>query len=265
MNRNIRPTNRARTTTPSNAIDLASLFNVATQALAANKTSLNQADTYNKNHGDNMVQAFNLITQVMAANRSKSPSQQLTAASQTLAKKGNSGSTVVYAQGLAQAARQLRGQKAVTPDNAMTLIQALFGGEQQQQSTQGADLLGSLLGGGTQQQPSSAGADLLGSLLGGGTQQQPSSAGADLLGSLLGGGQTPNTSANDGQIDVNDLLTAGMAFLQAKQAGATNMQAFIQALVANGPMGNSTHRTQSGQLVASALIQALAGMAAKKK
>ena len=225
MNRNIRPTNRARTTTPSNAIDLASLFNVATQALAANKTSLNQADTYNKNHGDNMVQAFNLITQVMAANRSKSPSQQLTAASQTLAKKGNSGSTVVYAQGLAQAARQLRGQKAVTPDNAMTLIQALFGGEQQQQSTQGADLLGS----------------------------------------LLGGGQTPNTSANDGQIDVNDLLTAGMAFLQAKQAGATNMQAFIQALVANGPMGNSTHRTQSGQLVASALIQALAGMAAKKK
>ena len=161
-----------------------------------------------------------------------------------------------------------QGQKAVTPDNAMTLIQALFGGAQQQQSsTTGADLLGSLLGGGSQPQSSSTGADLLGSLLGGGQQQQSSSTGADLLGSLLGGGQTTTQGTNqqDSNIDIADLLAAGQVFLQAKQQGASNLQAIIQALIANGPMGESAHRTQSGQLVASSLIQALAGMVAKNK
>jgi hypothetical protein len=42
-------------------LDLSSLFNVATQALTANQSSLNQADTQNQNHGDNMVQVFNMI------------------------------------------------------------------------------------------------------------------------------------------------------------------------------------------------------------
>jgi hypothetical protein len=158
-----------------------------------------------------------------------------------------SGSTQVYSQGLAQAARQFQGQKAVTPENAMTLIQALFGGAQQQQAAP-------------------QGADLLGSLLGGAQQQQGAPQGADLLGSLLGGGQaTTSTGQQDAGIDVNDLLNAGMAFLNAKQQGAGNLQAVLQALIASGPMGQSPHRQQSGQLVANTLIQALAGMIAKKK
>ncbi len=42
-------------------LDLSSLFGAAAQTLAANQSSLNQADTENQNHGDNMVQAFNMI------------------------------------------------------------------------------------------------------------------------------------------------------------------------------------------------------------
>jgi hypothetical protein len=135
----------------SRGLDLASLFNVATRALAANQSSLNQADTENQNHGDNMVQAFSMISQALAGQQDASPSQQLSHASQYLAQHGKSGSAQVYSQGLAQAAQQFQGQSAVTPDNAMMLVQSLLGGGQQPAS-QGGDLLGALLGGGQGQE-----------------------------------------------------------------------------------------------------------------
>ena len=226
-------------------LDLSSLFNVATQALAANQSSLNQADTENQNHGDNMVQAFQMISQVMASQKDAPPSQQLSQASQYLSQHGTSGSAHVYSQGLAQAAQQFQGQSAVTPDNAMMLIQ-------------------SLLGGGQQAAPSASqtGGDLLGSLLGGG---QGTSQGGDLLGSLLGGEQSaPQTGSqqSDG-IDLGDLLNAGMTFMSAKQQGQDNLQAALTALMSAGPMAQKPHRQQSGQLVANALLQAISGMARK--
>jgi len=206
-------------------MDLGSLFNVATQALAANQSSLNQADTENQNHGDNMVQAFNMISQVMANQQGASPSKQLRQASQYLAKNSTSGSGQVYSQGLAQAAKQFKGQSSVTPDNAMQLI-------------------GALLGGG----------------------QQPAAQGGDLLGTLLGGGQSiPQASGQEQSgIDAGDLLNAGMNFMNAKQQGQSNVQAALTALMSAGPMAQKPHRQQSGQLVANALLQAVAGMANRK-
>jgi hypothetical protein len=132
---------------------LAGIFNVAAKALAAKKSSLNQADAENQNHGDNMVQAFNMISQAMASQRGAPPSAQLRHASEDLAQNANSGSAQVYAQGLAQAAQQFQGQQSLSPDNAMLLIQSLLGGGQQPASQGGADLLGSLLGGQQAKQP----------------------------------------------------------------------------------------------------------------
>lgn len=221
-------------------MDLGTLFNAASQALAANQSSLNQADVENQNHGDNMVQVFNMISQVMANQQGASPSKQLSQASQYLAKNGTSGSAQVYSQGLAQAAKQFRGQSSVTPDNAATLIQALLGGGQQ--APQGS-------------------ADLLGSLLGGGQQ------GGDLLGSLLGGGQSAPQSSSQQQsgLDLGDLVNAGMSFMNAKQQGQDNLQAALTALTSAGPMAQKPHRQQSGQLVANALLQAIAsGMTNRK-
>jgi hypothetical protein len=206
-------------------MDLSSLFNVAAQALSANQASLNQADVENQNHGDNMVQVFNTISQVMASQPGASPSQQLNNASQYLAQNGTSGSAQVYSQGLAQAAQQFQGQSAVTPDNAMMLVQSLLGGGQSAPS-QGGDLLGALLGG----QPAPQGQ--------GGGQQQ------------------------DG-IDLGDVLNAGMNFLNAKQQGQDNLQAALTALMSAGPMAQKPHRQQSGQVVASALLQVIGNMAKK--
>jgi len=209
-------------------MDLSALFGVAAQALSANQSSLNQADAQNQNHGDNMVQMFGMITQAMQSQKGASPAQQLSHASQVLAQNGTSGSAKVYSQGLAQAAQQFQGQKSVNPDNAMMLVQSLLGGGQP-------------------------------------AAQQSQGGGADLLGALLGGmqGQSApqsNSQQNDG-IDLGDVLNAGMAFMNAKNQGQGNMQAGLNALMAAGPLGQSSHRQQSGQVVGNALLQAITGMA----
>ena len=87
----------------------------------------------------------------------------------------------------------------------------------------------------------------------------------DLLGSLLGGQQAQSGAGglSDG-IDMGDLLNAGMAFMNAKQQGQDNLQAALSALMSAGPMAQKPHRQQSGQLVANALLQAIAGMSQKK-
>ena len=201
--------------------DLSALFNVAAKTLAANRSALNQADAENQNHGDNMVQAFKMISQAMATQRGAPPSQQLRYASEYLGQNANNGSAHVYAQGLAQAARQFEGQQAISPDNALLLIQAL---------------------------------------LGGGQSASPQ-ANSDLLGSLLGGQPVPQQTQG---IDLNALLSAGLTFMSAKQQGQDNVQAALTALMSAGPMAQSQHRQQSGQLVANTLLQAIAGMSRRK-
>ena len=240
MNRRPR-SGRKMGSSPSRSVDLGSLFNVASQTIAANRSSLNQADIENQNHGDNMVQVFNMISQAMAKQPGASPSRQLSQASQYLAKNASSGSAQVYSQGLAQAAKQFRGKQAVSPDDAMLLIQSLLGGGQQT-SRGNADLLGSLLGGG-----------------------QQTSQGTELLEALLGGGQSAPKGRQQSGLDVGTLLNAGMTFMNAKQQGQDNLQAALTALMSTGPMAQKPHRQQSGQLVANALLQALAaGMANRR-
>ena len=208
--------------TPARGTDLSALFNVAAKTLAANKSALNAADVENQNHGDNMVQAFKMISQAMATQRGAPPAQQLRYASDYLAQNANNGSAHVYSQGLAQAAQQYQGQQAITPDNALLLIQSLLGGGQQT-SSQGS---------------------------------------ADLLGSLLGGQQAQQAQAQG--IDLAALLSAGMTFMSAKQHGQDNVQAALTALMSTGPMAQRPHREQSGQLVANALLQAIAGMSKRR-
>ncbi|NJC94733.1 MAG: hypothetical protein C3F07_14530 [Anaerolineales bacterium] len=222
------------TSNKGKGMDLSALFNAASQALTSNQSTLNEADTLNHDHGDNMVQVFNMISQVMAQNKNAPPSQQLSQASQYLAQNGKSGSAQAYSQGLAQAAQQFQGQSAVTPDNAMLLIQSLLGGGQPQQQQENNPLEALLGGGGTS-----------------------SSGGGDLLGALLGGsGQPPQGNQQQDGFDMGDLLNAGMAFMNAKQQGQSTLQAGLNALISAGPLGQKPHRQQSGQLVANALLQA---------
>lgn len=202
--------------------DLSAIFGAAAQALAANQSSLNQADSANQNHGDNMVQAFNMIAQAMASQRGAPPSTQLQHASDYLAQNANSGSGQLYAQGLSQAAQQFQGQSAVTPDNAMQLIQSLLGGG----------------------------------------QASASQAGGGLLGTLLGGA---NTGTQPQGLDLGALVSAGMTFMSARQQGQDTVQAALTALMSGGPMSQSSHRQQSGQVVGNAILQAIGAMASNRQ
>jgi hypothetical protein len=92
----------------------------------------------------------------------------------------------------------------------------------------------------------------LAQMLLGAQQTTPQSSG--VLGSLLSSFTAGGTS--DG-LDAGDFLTAGMAFFQSKQAGDTNLEAAMDALVAATTAGQTPHRAESGKLIASTLLQLL--------
>lgn len=240
----------------SKSIDLGKLFGTVAKTMVQNQATLNQADTYNHDHGDNMVQIFEVITQAMKEKQNATPAEQLAYASKLLQSQSQSGSAQLYAEGLSDAATQFKGKPSITTDTAMTLVQTLLGAQGSVPATSQTggtgDLLGSLLGGLSGAQPS--------------TQTQGDAAG-DMLGSLLGGltGTQPSAeTTGQGQIDIGQLLNAGMAFAQAKQSGGSNLEAILNAVVSSSKMSDSSHRSQSGTLVANTLMQVIGQMAAKK-
>ena len=93
-----------------------------------------------------------------------------------------------------------------------------------------------------------------------GAQQNASSQEGGLLGSLLSGLTAGGTSEG---LDAGDILTAGMAFMQAKQDGDTNLEAAVDALVAASTAGQSAHRAESGKLVANTLLDAISSYSKK--
>ncbi len=77
--------------------------------------------------------------------------------------------------------------------------------------------------------------------------------------SALLGGASGNSSSGQGGLNLQNLLSAGMAYFQAKQSGQGNIQALIQAFMAGSGMGKSAYRTQSTELVVQSFLQALGG------
>ncbi len=235
-------------------IDLAGVFGRVAETLAQNQQTLNRADEYNQDHGTNMAQTFQTITAALQEKKGASASTALRYASKQLAKNTSSGSGKLYAENLAQAAAQFKG-KTVDEKGAMQLLQTLIGsgqtaGQSSAQSASGGDALSAILGG-----------------LTGNETPQPSSsqAGGDLMSTLLGGltgGESSSAGLQDG-LDMQDVLSAGMAFFQARQRGDSSMEALVQALVTGSGMGNTHDREQSTQLVVNSFLQALSSLAGK--
>ncbi len=252
----------------TDGLDLGTIFKAVTGNLKQNQAELDQADTFNHDHGTHMVELFDLISKAVqsAEVKNASPSEKLDYASRFVGARAKSGSAQAYTSGLEQAARQLKGQPAITPDNIILLINALLGGitptgkQSATAGSAGADLLGALLGGGQSSAATGAGADLLGALLGGAAQGSgQSSAGGDLLGALLGGAAGKAGGA-DG-LDLGDVISAGMGYLDARQKGKSGLEAILGALVGNSSVAKTPHRQKSASIVADALLQAvLSGM-----
>ena len=84
-----------------------------------------------------------------------------------------------------------------------------------------------------------------------------------MLGSLLGGMGGAQGAAGQPGLDVGDLLTAGMSFMQAKQAGSSDVDALVKALVTGSQVGQEVHRAQSGTLVANTLLQLMGSLGSR--
>jgi hypothetical protein len=225
-------------------IDLLKLFQAAAGALQQNQSSLNQADTYNHDHGDNMVNTFDTIIQALQQKQNAKPAAQLKYVGQQLEQTATSGSGKTYAQGFAQAAAHFKGTE-ITLESILPLIQLLLGGGQATTSKgSSADIIGSILGG-----------------LSGGSSGQ-SGQGLD-LGGLLGGllgGQNSSTASQSGQAGSLGGLLGGLLGGQngsSGNAGGDLLGSLIGGLVGNSKMADSAPHTQSGQIVAGSILQAL--------
>ena len=88
---------------------------------------------------------------------------------------------------------------------------------------------------------------LLQTMLGGGEAEVNKGAGG-LLDSLVS-----SFGGEDG-LDLADILNAGASFLESKQAGESNLEAAVDAVISASKMGETPHRAQSSKLVADALL-----------
>jgi len=220
------------------ALTLPSIFKEVSKTLSENEAVLNEADTYNHNHGTNMAAAFQTVSKAVAKKKDLPVSEQLAYASEVM-RASKSGSAQIYAQGLANAAQRFQG-KQLNDNTIGLLIDSMMGMQEPAQASSGAassSLLGSLLGG----------------LTGGAQpQQQSQPSGGDLLGTLLGG-----QSNSDGNLDITDLLSAGLAYYSAKQHGGSTLEAIMQALGAASPLGKRDDQKQSGALIINTILNML--------
>jgi hypothetical protein len=231
--------------------DLGGLFSAALQALAGQRQQINDLDGYNGNHGDNMVENLRVIQEALRAQQANSPSEALNYASRELQARGRGGTSQHYARGLGQAAQQLQGRSELELDDVASLLQAM---------------LGSVPARGGPAQAGAAGPDSLveglSGLLGGQPQPQ-SNVLEDLLG-MAGSPQAGQTQADAGGAAdmIEKLLPAGMAFLQAKQAGADNASAAQQALMSAllggsiNPTRATSPRSAAGGVLAQSILSA---------
>ncbi len=285
--------------TESPSIDLASLFKAAAQVISEHKEDINALDGYNGNHGDNTLQNVQMVMDTLTEHQADPPDQALRLAGAKLSENGHGGTSQYYSRGLLQAADKLSGKTDLKASDGISLIQSLLGAlpaqgyPKPEESTPSVlDLFAGMAGGGAQAQPAQVQQpqaqpgqmggllDLLTGLAGAQgpsapqAQPQPGQMG-DLVSLLTGltgaqGAQAhpaqPVPQAQDGP-DMGDvlgkLLPAGLAYLQAKQAGADPSQAAQAALLATimgtKPQQAQTPRQGAGAALAQGMLQAILG------
>ncbi|MGV8026289.1 MAG: hypothetical protein AB2L18_07020 [Anaerolineaceae bacterium] len=207
-------------------LDLLSIFKQVSKTLKTNQSALNQADNYNHDHGDNMVQIFEVITEAMKAKKNADPADQLEYAAQLLRQKSTSGSAQTYAKGLTQASKQISG-KSIDMNTVLPLLQTLLSGGETKATAKSSSGL------------------------------------SDILGSLLGGSTASSQSTGNDGVDLSDLLEAGLSYMQSKQSGSSGTEALSKALLGGSQYNNNPYRTQSGELVANTVLQALTSLMSK--
>ncbi|MBN1260826.1 MAG: DAK2 domain-containing protein [Anaerolineae bacterium] len=248
-------------------LQLEGLFKAALEAMTSQRQEINALDGYNGNHGDNMVENLRMILGSLQGNEGRPPADALRQAGQLLQEKGQGGTSQYYASGLEKAAKTLSGKESLQEADFTALLQTLLGSIPAKgyaaQPAQGDSVLDQILGKTITRAPHQ-------------TQASKSTGGilGELLGQVLGSDQTQTetppaqvrqSEPEDDKLDIGDVLErvlpAGLAYLQAKQAGADTataaQQALISALMGGQPVQAATPRVAAGQLIAQSMLKAL--------
>ncbi len=206
-------------------VDLASLFDIAMNAVSNNRDQLNSIDeTNHPDHGDNVAHNLGIVKSALESQQSQNPSDALRLAAQQLSEQGRGSTAPQYAQGLQQAVNHFQGQQSLSNDDMGLLLHSMLGAGTGSQATAQPGGMSGMLG-----------------MLSGQTQQ-PASGGSDL---------------------VSKLAPAAMEFMRAKASGSSTqsaaMQAAMKAMVGGNPLQASTPGGASGGLIAQSIMKSLLG------
>jgi len=185
-----------------------------------------------------MVDNVHLIVESLQAQRSRPPAEALRYASQRLQSDGRGDTSQYYAGGLGQAAEQLQGHATLDANDVMLLAQSLLGAI-----------------------PSQAGGSVLEQFL-----RPPAAPRMHRMYSSASSALPQGASQDSGQRlgnVLNVLVPAGLAFLQAQQAGADSASAAGQALTGVllggyvDPLQSGNSRTAAAGLIVKSMLQML--------
>lgn len=209
--------------------DLSSIFRAVGDALRQNRQAFNQSDPVNGNHGDHMVEVFEIAARAAEEKRDADIAEAMDYAAQLLAAQAGNGSAQVYAHGLGQTARQLRRYNVSLDDLESYVRGALSKGQEPDAPDRSAE-------------KGARSGDVLKALMNG------------LAGwAQIESGQVPE----DSPLDMGALFEFGMAYVQAKQRGGSQVEILADAAASVSPLSKTPHRYASGKLAIQALLHAM--------
>ena len=174
-----------------------------------------------------MVNTFETITSALKQKKGSDPGEALAYAANKFNQTGKSGSAEKYAARFRRAAQQMSGQK-LDAQSGFALLQTILGGGQTSWGTVTSPAIAAVRW------------RIVRFLTGRHRRRCPT-------------GRAESVKAAG--LDLGDLMTAGMAFMQSKQSGKDNLNAMVDAFTAASGMGSQQHRQQSTQLVAGSFMQ----------
>lgn len=217
--------------------DLSTLFASVSQRLNAERGSLNAADTYNENHGDHMIEIFDVVAEAQRHLDLRDLPSGMRAAARELLTLQNNGSAQVYSRGLESfgdafekagvSLADLTAFVGQTLDMSSGPVQTVIPGEETE--TGKSQVLKALVNGLT------------------GWKQREKSAGEGLEASTSG----------TGRANMSTLFDLGIAYMQARQASSTQIEAIAGAAVSSSPLNEVPYRAQSGKLAIQAFLEGL--------
>jgi len=234
-------------------IELPLLFKEVSLVMLKNQAALNLADLKNHNHGDHMVQIFQLASRAAEEKRSLPLHEAMQYAAQLLKAQEQNGSAQVYSSGLSCFAEQFH-KHDISLDELVDYVHGILF----------SDLVESNNKVDSHASSSSRGKIEIVEEKSTGEEDRSSEKSGKALKALVSGlaawskvEKEPNPS--DTPLDMGILFEFGMAYLQAKKRGGSQIEILADTAASVSPLSEVPNRYDSGKLAIRSLLCAMQG------